>query len=91
MIAAALICLFALATTATLLSLADSWLRAQGAYRSLMRERVLLEAGFVPQVDACALALRQPRRAVGFTAQGRMHRAAPVNSPIVPPLVGDAA
>lgn len=62
MLALTLICLFAVAATATGLSLLDSWMRGSSAYRVLKRERALLDAGFVPQVHAHELRLRKPAR-----------------------------
>lgn len=60
--ALALTALFTIAATLTLLSLTDSWIRGRGAWRVLHREKALLEAGFVPQVTASEVRLRQPRR-----------------------------
>ncbi|MFU7528032.1 hypothetical protein [Qipengyuania sp. ASV99] len=58
MIALFITSLFFVTSVAVLCSLADSWLRASGAYRSLMREQALLDAGFVPQIDASEQRLR---------------------------------
>ena len=62
MIATLITALFAIAAVATGLSLIDSWLRGRGAYRVLRREQTLLKAGFVPQVHAHEVRLRQPAR-----------------------------
>lgn len=67
--------LFFVTFVAVLCSLADSWLRASGAYRTLMRERSLLDAGFVPQIDASEQRLRNSsRRTVGMAARPRARR-----------------
>ena len=52
--------LFTIAAVTTGLSLLDTWLRARGAYWSVVRERELLDAGFIPQVAASETRLRQP-------------------------------
>lgn len=54
--------LFVVAAIATGLSLTDSWLRGRNAYRILKREQALLKAGFIPQVHAHEVRLRQPAR-----------------------------
>lgn len=62
MLAMTLTCLFAVVAIATGLSLIDSWMRGRGAYVVLKREQALLKAGFVPQVHAHEVRLRQPAR-----------------------------
>lgn len=62
MIALFITSLFFVTSVAVLCSLADSWMRASGAYRLLMRERALLDAGFVPQIDANETRLRTGSR-----------------------------
>lgn len=44
---------------ATGLTLADSWLRARHALAALRRERALLAAGFVPEIDHREMRLRR--------------------------------
>ncbi len=62
MIATTLAALFTIVTIATALSLVDSWIRGRSAYAGLKREKMLLEAGFVPQVQAREVRLRRPAR-----------------------------
>ena len=62
MIALTLAGFFTIVTIATGLSLLDSWLRGRADFRSLMRQRRLLDAGFVPQVQAHEVRLRAPAR-----------------------------
>lgn len=65
MIAMTLTALFSVIAVATALSLLDSWLRGRADFQSLMREKGLLDAGFVPQVEAHEVRLRpQPRRSL---------------------------
>jgi len=79
LIATTLACLFALASIATFFSLADSWMKGRNAYRGLMRERALLQRGFVPQLHASHTTLRQPaRRAFALAAQSRSRRVSPI-------------
>jgi hypothetical protein len=59
MIALAIAALVITATIATALTLVDSWLRARHALAGLRRERALLAAGFVPQIEQRELRLRQ--------------------------------
>lgn len=66
MIAMTITCLFAIAALATGLTLLDTWLQARAAFWSVFREQQLLEAGFIPQVEASETRLRQP-----------LHRSAP--------------
>ncbi len=58
MLAAILTALFAITAVATGLSLIDSWIRGRSAYGVLRREQALLDAGFVPQVEASEVRLR---------------------------------
>jgi hypothetical protein len=60
LIAMSLTCLFAIAAIAVAASLLDTWLRGRVAYTILQRERRLLRAGFVPQIDPRETRLRQP-------------------------------
>lgn len=62
MLALTLAALFTVTAIATVLSLVDSWLRGLGAYEGLIRERALLKAGFVPQVEARDVRLRRRSR-----------------------------
>ena len=62
MIALTLATLFAIVTLAAVITLADSWLRGRFAYRTLRRERALVEAGFVPVVEAAEVRLRSNTR-----------------------------
>ena len=59
-IAMTIVGLFTIAAVTTGLSLLDTWLRARGAYWSVVRERELLDAGFIPQVAAGETRLRRP-------------------------------
>lgn len=60
MIAMTIACLFVIAALAASLTLLDTWLQARSAFWSVFRERQLLDAGFVPQVEANEVRLRQP-------------------------------
>ncbi|UAB76824.1 hypothetical protein INR77_08100 [Erythrobacter sp. SCSIO 43205] len=42
------------------LSLTDTWLKARAAFWAVFEERELLDAGFVPQVEAEELRIRRP-------------------------------
>ncbi|EAQ29656.1 30S ribosomal protein S2 [Erythrobacter sp. NAP1] len=69
MLAMILTALFTVTAIATGLSLIDSWIRGSSAYGVLRREQALLDAGFVPAVEARDTRLRrpassQPRRTV---------------------------
>ena len=66
MIAMTLAALITLVAIATGLSLLDSWIRGRSAYGVLRRERDLLKAGFVPQVDASEVRLRGPAPSAVF-------------------------
>lgn len=61
-IAMTLSALFTIVAVATVLSLVDSWVRGRSAYAALRREKALLDAGFVEQVEPCETRLRRPRR-----------------------------
>lgn len=69
MIAMTITCLFVIAALAASLTLLDTWLQARSAFWSVFRERQLLDAGFIPQVEASETRLRQP-----------LHRSAPRTS-----------
>lgn len=58
MIAASITTLFLVVAIATAITLVDCWLRARSAYASLKRQNSLVEAGFVPQVEAQMVRLR---------------------------------
>ncbi|KEO91097.1 hypothetical protein EH31_00080 [Erythrobacter longus] len=60
MIAMTITCLFVIAALATGLTLLDNWLQARAAFWSVFREQQLLDAGFVPQLEASEIRLRQP-------------------------------
>ena len=62
LIAATVTALIAILAIATGLSLLDSWLRGRADFRGLMREKRLLDAGFVLQVEAREVRLRKPAR-----------------------------
>ena len=59
MLAIVLVALFAVTAIATGLSLLDSWIRGRSALDVLRREHALLEAGFVPMVEAGEVRLRE--------------------------------
>lgn len=65
MLALAINLLFATAALAAALSLADSAMKARRAYAMLMRERALMDAGFVMQVDPRDVRLRASARQAG--------------------------
>lgn len=58
MIAATVTCLFVIAGLVSVLSLLDTWVKARDAFWRVFRQRQLLDAGFVPQVEASELRLR---------------------------------
>lgn len=58
LLAMTLTCLFVIAAIATGASLLDTWLRGRVAFAILQRERRLLRAGFVPQVEPQETRLR---------------------------------
>lgn len=58
MLATSLTVLISVIAIATALTLLDCWLRARSAYASLKRQRALVKAGFVPQVEARIVRLR---------------------------------
>ena len=62
MIALTLATLFVIVALASAITLADSWLRGLFAYRTLRRERALMQAGFVPMVEATEVRLRSNTR-----------------------------
>ncbi len=68
--------LFTIVTVATALSLIDSWIRGRAAYVGLRREKALLDAGFVPQVEPGEVRLRRQRRTtVAGAMRGNARRA----------------
>ena len=67
MLALTLTALLTLAATATGLSLLDSWIRGRGAYDVVRHQRALLDAGFVPQVDASEVRLRGGMQEAAFS------------------------
>ncbi len=87
MIAATLTALFVVVSFATLLALADLWMRGHFAFKSLKRERALVKAGFVPMVDAEEVRLRQPARFASAATRPFAHRL-PARSPV--PALGAA-
>lgn len=66
MIAFATATLILVVALAAGLTLVDFWLRATSAYRSLRRQSRLIEAGFVPQVDARVVRLRSATIGMGY-------------------------
>jgi hypothetical protein len=77
MIALLLTCLFTIAFIAAALSLTDSWLRARGTFAELKREQRLLKVGFIPQVHAHEVRLRQPARRMSAVSKRACARLAP--------------
>ena len=82
MIAVTLSVLFVVVSVATILSLMDSWIRGRSTFGALRREQALLDAGFVPQVEASDIRLRRrssgsfgakapPRRTLASARRGR--------------------
>lgn len=49
-----------LAALIAVLSLTDTWMKARAAFWAVFEERELLDAGFVPQVEADELRMRRP-------------------------------
>lgn len=58
--------LFTVVAIATMLSLVDSWIRGSSAYGVLRREQTLLEAGFVPQIEASETRMRPTASETAF-------------------------
>jgi hypothetical protein len=71
--------LFATASMAALLTLADCAIKAANAYAMLMREKALMDAGFVMQVDPREVRLRAAARRGGAVMLSR-------RSPMLRPL-----
>jgi len=69
MIALSLTVLFVIVSLASVLGLADCWLRGRHAFLTLKRERALAKAGFVPMIEAEELRLRRPARFVPTTTR----------------------
>ena len=67
MLALTLTALFTLVAVATGLSLLDSWVRGFGAYNEVRHQRALLDAGFVPQVEASEVRLRGGMQEAAFS------------------------
>jgi len=61
MIAMTITCLFVIVALVAGLTLLDTWMQARTAFWNVFREQELLDAGFIPQVEASELRLRQPR------------------------------
>lgn len=61
MLAATIATLISVIAIATVLTLADCWLRGVDAYGSLKRQTALAEAGFVPQVESQFVRVRLSR------------------------------
>jgi hypothetical protein len=79
MIALAINLLFATAAVAAILTLADCAIKAANAYAMLMREKALMDAGFMMQVDPRELRLRAAARRAGAVILQR-------RSPLLRPL-----
>lgn len=62
MIALTLTALFVTVAIATLITLADCWLRGRAAFAILSRERALAQAGFVPMAESSEIRLRGRKR-----------------------------
>ena len=74
-LAIAITCLFVIAALATGLTLLDTWVQARVAFWRVYRERELLDAGFVPQIEARETRLRQPlHRAARRTSLNRTRK-----------------
>jgi hypothetical protein len=71
--------LFATATVAAVLTLADCAMKGANAYAMLMREKALMDAGFVMQIDPRELRLRAAARRAGAVILPR-------RSPMLRPL-----
>lgn len=87
MIALCLAGLFIIAAIATSISLADSALRSGNAYKAIRRERALVKAGFVPQVEAQQIRLRHATSGYPGSATRSFAR----RLPTTPPEPQDAA
>ena len=75
MITMTLIALFTVVAVATGLSFLDSWLRGKTELQGLLREKYLLDAGFVPQISASDVRLRrQPRRTLAAATRPYVRR-----------------
>lgn len=70
--------LFAIAAMAALLSLVDTALKMRRAYRGLMREKALMEAGFVLQVEPREMRLRAASHRAGSMSPRRLPLSLPV-------------
>ena len=60
MLAISITLALSLAALVALLSLTDTWMKARQAFWAVFEERELLDAGFVPQVEASELRVRRP-------------------------------
>jgi hypothetical protein len=79
MLALAINLLFVAVAVAAVLTLADTAIKAQRAYAALMREKALMDAGFVMQVDPREVRLRSAAHRAGAVILPR-------RSPMLRPL-----
>ncbi len=59
-VAMAITSLFVIAALTAMFSLTDTWMKARAAFWAVFEERELLDASFVPQVEASELRVRRP-------------------------------
>lgn len=76
MLALAIAAVFTLAGIAAIMTLVDSWLRAQITWQRLSREQALLAAGFMVQVEPRDLRLRRCARPAFSPPRDALRRAA---------------
>lgn len=86
MVEYALITLFALVTIATGLALVDCWLRGKHAFVQIIRERALLNSGFVPMIGTQTIQLRRASKHNGFARHLPQRRVSRPRSEPVPAL-----
>ncbi len=67
---------FAITGIAAVLTLVDTWLRAQSAWQRLTREQALLAAGFIVQSEPHDLRLRRIARPAFSPPRDALRRAA---------------
>ena len=60
MLAISITLALSLAALVAVLSLTDTWMKARAAFWAVFEERELLDAGFVPQIEASELRVRRP-------------------------------
>lgn len=60
MLAISITVALSLAAFVAVLSLTDTWMKARAAFWAVFEERELLDAGFVPQIEASELRVRRP-------------------------------